>query len=38
VANICITLSAASTVILGLTKGPGFNEPDLQNLHVWERP
>lgn len=37
-ANIAITLSAASTVILGLTKGPGFNEPDLQNLQQWNRP
>lgn len=37
-ANILISLSAASTVILGLTKGPGFNEPDLQNLQQYQRP
>jgi len=37
-ANISITLSAASTVILGLTKGPGFNEPDIQRLENGFRP
>ena len=37
-ANILISLSAASTVILGLTKGPGFNEPDLQTLQDYQRP
>lgn len=36
--NILISLSAASTVILGLTKGPGFNEPDLQTLQDYQRP
>ena len=37
-ANIVITLSAAGSVILGLTKGPGFTEPDLQLLQQWNKP
>lgn len=30
--------SNTGTIILGLTKGPGFDEPDLQNLQDFQRP
>ena len=39
-ANIQINFGpgANGTVILSLTKGPGFNEPNLQNLQDFQRP
>lgn len=38
-ANIQINFGGANgTVILCLTKGPGFEEPDLQNLQDYQRP
>lgn len=38
-ANIQINFGSSNgTVILGLTKGPGFEEPDLQNLQDFQRP
>ena len=39
-ANIQINFGpgANGSVILCLTKGPGFNEPDLQNLQDFQRP
>lgn len=38
-ANIVINFgSNTGTIILGLTKGPGFEEPDLQLLEDFQRP
>ena len=38
-ANIQINFgSNTGTIILGLTKGPGFEEPDLQTLQDFQRP
>jgi hypothetical protein len=38
-ANIQINFGSSNgTVILGLTKGPGFEEPDLQHLQDFQRP
>ncbi len=38
-ANIQINFgSNTGTIIIGLTKGPGFEEPDLQILQDYERP
>lgn len=38
-ANIQINFGGANgTVILCLTKGPGFDEPNLQNLEDYQRP
>ena len=39
-ANVVVNLSttgANSSVIIGFTKGTGYNEPDLQNLQYFQR-
>lgn len=38
-ANIIVNFNGAvGTIILGITKGEGFTEPDQQNLQPWNKP
>ena len=38
-ANIIINFNGAvGTIMLGITKGEGFTEPDLQRLESWNKP
>jgi hypothetical protein len=37
--NIIINFNGAvGTIMLGIAKGEGFTEPDLQNLEAWNKP